>query len=224
MCWDQIWSCWVLDDQSFDCLSKWFPTTSWSGGTKDHAHCQKVHFLSHKSESPSKISMDPWKVETSWYVCKSKIYLAFWVTDSQIINGLQQFRLGCTKSDVGFKLGGRHVIQNDFVRTPFQWGIKNNTWILSRLDLHSLGYKTTPWREMEYPKLGRKHMTVFFFLGHCLGHNLRIHFECGLIALLNNRGVHFWSLFEAKSLGTTLSRDPFNMSSISLVDMQWNVL
>jgi hypothetical protein len=63
--------------------------------------------------------MDPWKAETSCYVRESKIYLAIGVTDSQIINALQQFQLGPSKSDVGFNLGARHIIQNDFMRMPF---------------------------------------------------------------------------------------------------------
>ncbi len=57
--------------------------------------------------------MDPWKVETSCYVRESKTYLAIWVTDSQIINALQQFQLGPSKSYVGFKLGARHVLHED---------------------------------------------------------------------------------------------------------------
>ena len=63
--------------------------------------------------------MDPWKAETSCYVRESKIYLAIGVTDSQIINSLQQFQLGPSKSYVGFEFSACHIIQNDFVRMPF---------------------------------------------------------------------------------------------------------
>ena len=64
--------------------------------------------------------------------------------------------------------------------------IENNTRILAGLNQHALSCVTTPRREMKYPKLDRKHMTMPVFLVHCLGHNLWVIFKRGLIALSNN--------------------------------------
>jgi hypothetical protein len=54
--------------------------------------------------------MNSWKTETCTYICESKKYFSFWMTDSQIVNALEQFQLGCTKSNIGVKLGGRNII------------------------------------------------------------------------------------------------------------------
>ena len=48
---------------------------------------------------------------------------------------------------------------------------------------YALSCVTTSRREMEYPKLDRKHMVVPVFLVHHLGHNLRVYSEPGLIVL-----------------------------------------
>ena len=99
--------------------------------------------------------MDSWETEASCYVCKSKIYLAVGIADSPVINALEKFQIGCTKSYTSLKLGGGHIIQDNLVRMAFCQSIEDDLGILARLVLHALSCMTTP-RQNEGPKASQE--------------------------------------------------------------------
>ena len=76
----------------------------------NHARSQKVQTFGHKSKGSREIWMNSWKAEAGSYVRKSKIYNACWMTDSPVVNLLEQFQLGRAKSNIGLKLGSCNII------------------------------------------------------------------------------------------------------------------
>jgi hypothetical protein len=71
---------------------------------------KKEQPLSHKSKCSRKIRVSSWKAKTRCYVRKCKIYLASRMTDSPIVNPLEQFQLGRAKSNIDLKLGSHNII------------------------------------------------------------------------------------------------------------------
>jgi hypothetical protein len=79
----------IFNDESFDGPAEWFLTAGRSIRSKDHTHCEEVHFFNHEFESSREISVDSWETEASCDISKGDIYLAIRVADSPIINVLE---------------------------------------------------------------------------------------------------------------------------------------